>query len=65
MGGTVTLRTQQGDISVGAARGVSAALDAGTSYCLIQNALSNTDGPDAGLSIHATTAYGDITAGSL
>ncbi|MFC3576993.1 DUF4097 family beta strand repeat-containing protein [Streptomyces yaanensis] len=63
--GTVTLRTAQGDISVGAARGVSASLDAGTSYGRIQNALNNTDGAAAGLSIHATTAYGDITARSL
>lgn len=63
--GTVTLRTQQGQISVGAARGVSASLDAGTSYGRIHNALKNTDGADAGLNIHATTAYGDITARSL
>ena len=45
-------------------RGVSASLDAGTSYGRIHNALKNTDGarrPD----IHATTAYGDITARSL
>ncbi|MEU9125909.1 DUF4097 family beta strand repeat-containing protein [Streptomyces sp. NPDC048506] len=53
-----------GDISVGAARGVSAALDAGTAYGRIHNALKNTDGA-AGLNIHATTAYGDITARSL
>ncbi|MEU7553001.1 DUF4097 family beta strand repeat-containing protein [Streptomyces sp. NPDC044571] len=63
--GTVTLRTEYGGISVGAARGVSASLDAGTSYGRIHNALKNTDGAAAGLSIHATTAYGDITARSL
>ena len=63
--GTVTLRTQQGDISVGAAPGVSASLDAGTGHGRIQNALKNTDGAAAGLSIHATTAQGDITARSL
>ncbi|MBV7698883.1 DUF4097 family beta strand repeat-containing protein [Streptomyces sp. TRM70350] len=63
--GTVTLRTEHGDISVGAARGVSASLDAGTSYGRIHNALMNTDGAAAGLTIQATTAYGDITARSL
>ena len=63
--GTVALRTEPGDISVGAARGVSASLDAGTAYGRIHNALKNTDGAAAGLTIHATTAYGDITARSL
>ncbi len=63
--GTVTLRTESGEISVGAARGVSASLDAGTAYGRIHNALKNTDGAAAGLNIHATTAYGDITARSL
>ncbi|MBT2454853.1 DUF4097 family beta strand repeat-containing protein [Streptomyces sp. ISL-86] len=62
--GTVELRTQAGDVSVGAARGVSASLDAGTSYGRIHNALKNTEGT-AGLNIHATTSYGDITARSL
>lgn len=62
--GTVTLRTEQGDVTVGAARGVSAALDAGTSYGRVRNALANTGGtPD--LTVHATTAHGDITASSL
>ncbi|NYI04604.1 DUF4097 family beta strand repeat-containing protein [Allostreptomyces psammosilenae] len=63
--GTVTLRTEQGGISVGAARGVSASLDAGTSYGRIHNSLTNTTGPAADLNIHATTAHGDITARSL
>ncbi|MFI8203578.1 DUF4097 family beta strand repeat-containing protein [Streptomyces sp. NPDC085937] len=63
--GTVTLRTEYGDITVGAARGTSAALDAGTGHGRIQNTLDNADGPDAALTIHATTAYGDITARSL
>ncbi|MBD0690834.1 DUF4097 family beta strand repeat-containing protein [Streptomyces sp. CBMA123] len=64
VGGAVTLRTEYGQIAVGAARGVSAALDAGTGHGRIHNALKNTDGtPD--LTIHATTAYGDITAHSL
>jgi hypothetical protein len=61
--GTVVLRTQHGEISVGAARGVSASLDAGTTYGRIHNALKN-DGA-AGLDIRATTAYGNITARSL
>ncbi|MEV8480298.1 DUF4097 family beta strand repeat-containing protein [Streptomyces sp. NPDC051173] len=61
--GTVVLRTQSGDISVGAARGVSAALDAGTGYGRVSNALKN-DGT-AGLDIRATTSHGDITARSL
>ncbi|WP_327324743.1 DUF4097 domain-containing protein [Streptomyces sp. NBC_01210] len=63
--GTVVLRTESGEVSVGAARGVSASLDAGTAYGRIHNALRNTDGAAAGLNIHATTAYGDITARSL
>ncbi|MER7486512.1 DUF4097 family beta strand repeat-containing protein [Streptomyces sp. NPDC126497] len=63
--GTVTLRTEHGDISVGAARGVSASLDAGTGYGRVRNTLGNTDGAAAGLAVHATTAHGDITARSL
>lgn len=63
--GTVTLRTESGGISVGAARGVSASLDAGTTYGRIHNTLRNADGATAGLNIHATTAYGDITARSI
>ncbi|WP_329100979.1 DUF4097 family beta strand repeat-containing protein [Streptomyces sp. NBC_01439] len=62
--GTVELTTQSGDITIGAARGVSATLDAGTAYGRIHNALNNTDGADAGLTIRATTSYGDITARS-
>lgn len=62
--GTVVLRTQAGDVTVGAAAGVSASLDAGTSHGRVHNALRNTDGT-ADLTIHATTAYGDITARSL
>ena len=61
--GTVVLRTQSGDISVMAAAGVSAALDAGTSYGRVSNALKN-DGT-AELDIRATTSHGDITARSL
>ena len=61
--GTVVLRTQSGDITVGAAAGVSAALDAGTGHGRISNALKN-DGT-AELDIRATTSHGDITARSL
>ncbi|KQX58026.1 MULTISPECIES: DUF4097 family beta strand repeat-containing protein [unclassified Streptomyces] len=63
--GAVTLRTSHGEISVGAARGVSASLDAGTGYGRIHNSLRNSEGAGATLTIHATTAYGDITARSL
>ncbi|GII80810.1 hypothetical protein Sru01_57920 [Sphaerisporangium rufum] len=62
--GTVTLRTEHGDITVGAAREASATLDAGTTHGRIRNTLKNTGGADAGLNIHATTMHGDITAGS-
>ncbi|GAA4560720.1 DUF4097 family beta strand repeat-containing protein [Planotetraspora kaengkrachanensis] len=61
--GTVVLRTEAGQISVGAAPGVSASLDAGTSYGRIHNGLMNHG--TAELDIHATTAYGDIVARSL
>ena len=62
--GVLELRTEAGAITVGAAAGVSAALDAGTTHGRIHNSLKNTDGtPD--LTIHATTARGDITARSL
>ncbi|MFG2621895.1 DUF4097 family beta strand repeat-containing protein [Streptomyces sp. NPDC048507] len=62
--GTVTLRTEAGDLSIGAAAGVSASMDAGTSYGRIRNTLKNTDGAP-GLTIRASTSYGDITARSL
>ncbi|NEB00371.1 DUF4097 family beta strand repeat-containing protein [Streptomyces sp. SID13726] len=61
--GEITLRTEQGEISVAAARGVSAALDAGTGYGRVSNSLQNSGTAD--LTIHATTAHGDITARSL
>ena len=61
--GTVVLRTHSGDISVGAAPGVSASLDAGTSHGRISNALKNDGAAD--LSIQATTMQGDIDARSL
>ncbi|MHC0431191.1 DUF4097 family beta strand repeat-containing protein [Streptomyces sp. O3] len=63
--GTVVLRTRMGDVSVGAAAGVSARLDAGTGQGRIDNALKNADGVAAELTVHATTDLGDITAHSL
>ncbi|MFE7531230.1 DUF4097 family beta strand repeat-containing protein, partial [Kitasatospora sp. NPDC057542] len=61
--GTVELTTRSGSITVGAAAGVSAALDAGTGHGRIGNALRN-DGTTV-LDIRATTSHGDITAHSL
>ncbi|MFI5698772.1 DUF4097 family beta strand repeat-containing protein [Streptomyces xanthochromogenes] len=63
--GTLELRTESGRITVGAAHGASATLDAGTSHGRIHNALTNTEGAAAALNIRATTASGDITARSL
>jgi hypothetical protein len=63
--GTVVLTTQMGDVSIGAAHGVSASLDASTGYGRIHNALRNADGAAAGLTIRATTTHGDITARGL
>lgn len=61
--GKVVLLTQAGDITVAAAAGVSAVMNAGTSHGRISNTLKN-DGA-AALSIHATTTLGDISARSL
>jgi Putative adhesin len=61
--GTVVLSTQLGNISIGAAAGVSAALDARTVSGRVHNALKN-DGTTQ-LDIRATTTQGDITARSL
>lgn len=61
--GMVVLATQSGSITVGAATGVSASLDAGTSHGRINNTLKNNG--DTELDIHATTTQGDITAHSL
>ncbi|MFJ9041529.1 DUF4097 family beta strand repeat-containing protein [Streptomyces sp. NPDC102406] len=63
--GLLTLHTESGRISVGAAPGVSASLDARTAYGRITNTLRNSDGAAAGLTIHATTSHGDITARGL
>ncbi|WP_409239887.1 DUF4097 family beta strand repeat-containing protein [Streptomyces sp. PA5.6] len=62
--GALALSTEQGDITVTAARGVSATLDAGTAYGRIDNALHNS-GATPALTIKATVAQGDITARSL
>ncbi|MGW5000887.1 hypothetical protein ACWEP8_24790, partial [Streptomyces hydrogenans] len=63
--GTVVLDTQAGSVTVGAARGTSAVLDAGTTLGRIANTLQNTaPGTGADLTIRATTALGDITAHS-
>ncbi|GIF17931.1 DUF4097 and DUF4098 domain-containing protein YvlB [Actinoplanes tereljensis] len=62
--GTVVLRTEAGEISVGAAAGSSASLDAGTTLGRIHNELTNTEGAAAQLAIHATTTVGDIAARS-
>ncbi|WP_308447840.1 DUF4097 family beta strand repeat-containing protein [Micromonospora sp. AKA38] len=61
--GTLVLRTRSGDITVAAASGVPATLDAGTDHGRVSNALRN-DGA-AALDIRATTSHGDITARSL
>ncbi|MFJ5922508.1 DUF4097 family beta strand repeat-containing protein [Kitasatospora sp. NPDC092948] len=59
--GELVLTTQSGSITVGAARGISASLDAGTGHGRIHNALRNADDVPA-LAIRATTKNGDITA---
>ncbi|MFD5254816.1 DUF4097 family beta strand repeat-containing protein [Streptomyces bobili] len=61
--GTVVLRTRSGDISIAAATGVSAALDAGTGHGRVSNALKNDGATE--LDIRATTSHGDIAARSL
>jgi hypothetical protein len=61
--GEVVLSTRSGSISVAAAAGVSATLDAGTDHGRVSNSLRN-DGA-AELDIRATTSHGDITARSL
>ncbi|MCX5000335.1 DUF4097 family beta strand repeat-containing protein [Streptomyces longwoodensis] len=61
--GTVVLRTQSGDITIGAATGVSAALDAETGHGRVSNALKNDGTPE--LAVRATTSHGNITARSL
>jgi hypothetical protein len=55
--------TARVSVTVGAAAGVSAALDAGTTMGRLRNSLANA-GPPA-LTVRATTTVGDITASSL
>ncbi|WP_411123490.1 DUF4097 family beta strand repeat-containing protein [Streptomyces sp. x-19] len=63
--GTVVLRTDAGEVEVCAAAGVSASLDGGTSNGRIRNSLKSADGAADHLTVHATTATGDIIARSL
>jgi hypothetical protein len=63
--GELTLKTDLGNITVKAAPGVSATLNAGATQGRIVNTLKNAEGPAAQLSIHATTTLGDIEATSL
>ncbi|MFF4188275.1 DUF4097 family beta strand repeat-containing protein [Streptomyces sp. NPDC001691] len=60
--GTLTLRTEAGTITVGTTPATSATLDAATTYGRINNSLTNTQGANPHLRIHATTNYGDINA---
>ncbi|MFJ1753933.1 DUF4097 family beta strand repeat-containing protein [Kitasatospora sp. NPDC088134] len=62
--GDLELETTSGSISLGVARGVSAALDAGTGHGRIANALRNADDVPA-VTVRATTANGDISARTL
>lgn len=61
--GNVVLQALSGDITVHAAAGVAASLDAGGGG-RVRNSLRN-DGTAPVLDIHATTTEGDITATSL
>ena len=61
--GTVVLTTQFGEISVAAATGVPAVLDARAQHGRITNLLKNDGTPD--LDIRAASTHGDITARSL
>lgn len=61
--GTVVLRTQYGDISIAAASGASATLDADARHGRVSNALKNNGSPV--LEIRATSGNGDISARSL
>ncbi|HET6742882.1 MAG TPA: DUF4097 family beta strand repeat-containing protein [Kribbella sp.] len=63
--GAVVLRTDAGNVEIGAAAGVSASLDAGTATGRISNSLNNTADAAAELSIRATTSVGDIVARGL
>ncbi|MFI8391872.1 DUF4097 family beta strand repeat-containing protein [Streptomyces sp. NPDC085540] len=61
--GTVVLRTQYGDISIAAAPGACATLDADPRHGRVSNTLKNDGFPV--LEIRATSGNGDISARSL
>ncbi|MFG2487614.1 DUF4097 family beta strand repeat-containing protein [Streptomyces virginiae] len=61
--GTVVLSTQYGDISIAAAPGASATLDADARHGRVSNALKNDGSPV--LEIRATSGNGEISARSL
>ncbi|HEY9294572.1 MAG TPA: DUF4097 family beta strand repeat-containing protein [Microlunatus sp.] len=65
VGGTVVMQSMVGNLTIGAAAGVSASLDAGVTVGRIHNSLSNADGAAAALNIRATTTTGDVVARSL
>ncbi|MCK9794021.1 DUF4097 domain-containing protein [Isoptericola sp. 4D.3] len=62
--GSLELRTQAGDVSVGVAAGVTASLDAGTTLGRVSNSITHTGG-DVAVRIRATTTLGDVSAHSL
>ncbi|MEU8525416.1 hypothetical protein AB0C77_07415 [Streptomyces sp. NPDC048629] len=61
--GTVVLHTEHGNISIAAAAGASATLDAAPRNGRVSNALENHGSPV--LEITASSGYGDISARSL
>ncbi|MFD0078807.1 DUF4097 family beta strand repeat-containing protein [Streptomyces sp. NPDC127166] len=61
--GTVVLHTQHGDISIAAAPGVSATLDADARHGRVSNVLKNDGSPV--LEISATSGSGNVSARSL
>ncbi|MFI6055340.1 DUF4097 family beta strand repeat-containing protein [Streptomyces violascens] len=63
--GTLTLHTVSGNVTVVAPQTTSAILHATTTHGRIHNSLVNAQGPHPDLTIHATTAQGNITAHTL
>lgn len=63
--GTVTARTDAGNITVGTARSTGASLDAGTPHGRIRNGVNPTRPVTDTLAVHATTSSGDITAATV
>ncbi|WP_166844054.1 DUF4097 family beta strand repeat-containing protein [Isoptericola sp. BMS4] len=61
--GTLDLRTQAGDVTVGVASGVTASLDAGTTLGRVRDEITNS-GRDVQVAIRATTTLGDVSAHS-